>query len=100
MPNHPHSEKHPLFCVASCMAALITGIFILSCTSAVAQTSPLATTPSETSPASPQQNQAPSEQPATVAPPAPVEHCDTAHLTLCEDTNQLIWSPGFADAVG
>ncbi len=31
-------------------------------------------------------------------PPAP--HCDSDHMSLCEDTNELIWSKGFADKVG
>lgn len=34
------------------------------------------------------------------AAPAPVPHCDSDHMSLCEDTNELIWSKGFADRVG
>ncbi len=31
---------------------------------------------------------------------APAPHCDSDHMSLCEDTNELIWSKGFADKVG
>lgn len=52
---------------------------------------------------------APAPQPGTdgvggnndsAPPPTPVAHCDTDHISLCEDTNELIWSKGFADQVG
>ncbi|OKH88437.1 hypothetical protein LF95_17710 [Thalassospira sp. TSL5-1] len=34
------------------------------------------------------------------AAPTPAPHCDSDHMSLCEDTNELIWSKGFADKVG
>ncbi|RCK51614.1 hypothetical protein TH25_07905 [Thalassospira profundimaris] len=37
---------------------------------------------------------------AKTAAPAPAPHCDSDHMSLCEDTNELIWSKGFADKVG
>jgi hypothetical protein len=95
--DHPHRKNLASFCLPSFTVALTTGFVILSAFSAFAQTPPAATNAAQGQPAAGQ----PATTPAPASTPAPpVEHCDTAHLSLCEDTNQLIWSKGFADNVG
>ncbi|OSQ38264.1 hypothetical protein [Thalassospira mesophila] len=95
MTDPQHAQPRPRFSIKTVCIVLGTTIAALAASPARAQTSAPASTatpPGQTTQTSP--------APKDTQPPAPAPRCNTRDLALCEDTNQLIWSEGFADAVG